>query len=272
MKNKSIDLLMITFNRDRYTMRSLKRLLDTCDETMRVWIWQNGAHKPTLEVVKSLENHPRVHRVKYSEENIGQREPTRWLWENSDGAYLSKIDDDILLSDGWAQTLRKAHEDVPEFGVIGCWHFIEEDFDPELASKKIQSFPGGHQLMVNCWLGGTGYLLKKSWVDKHGFWRPDENFSDYGIRLALNGAINGWYYPFIYQDHMDDPRSEFTELKTEEDFQRNLPVSAQTFGIKTLEDWKKRMAVSARQLQASSIDPRDHLGWKRKIKWWLGLY
>lgn len=33
------DVLMITYNRAEYTRRALARLLDTADETMRIWVW-----------------------------------------------------------------------------------------------------------------------------------------------------------------------------------------------------------------------------------------
>ena len=33
-----IDILMVTYNRLEYTQRSLPRLLDSCDESMRVWV------------------------------------------------------------------------------------------------------------------------------------------------------------------------------------------------------------------------------------------
>ena len=45
---QSIDILMITYNRPEYTRLSLERLLATCDESMRVWVWHNGTDEETL--------------------------------------------------------------------------------------------------------------------------------------------------------------------------------------------------------------------------------
>jgi len=47
-----IDVLMITHRRPRYTAFSVKHLLETCDDTMRVRIWHNGNHERTLAVVE----------------------------------------------------------------------------------------------------------------------------------------------------------------------------------------------------------------------------
>ncbi len=49
-------------------------------------------------------------------------------------------------------------QDVPELGVVACWHFQAEDFVPECANRKIKAFAGGHKLLVNAWVGGSGYL------------------------------------------------------------------------------------------------------------------
>lgn len=257
------DILMITYNRPEYTRLSLPRLLETCDESSRVWLWHNGRDEETLEVVTSLAHHPRVYEFHHSRENKLLREPTNWLWKHAKGDFLSKVDDDCLMPDGWLETLRQAHEDVPEFGVIACWHFRPEDFVPELAQHKIASFPGGHQLMRNCWVGGSGYLIKRQGLEQLGLLNTCQTFSHYCIALARHGWVNGWYFPFLYQDHMDDPRSPHSLLRTDQDVQRCLPLSAVTNGVTTLRAWQSQLKRSARLLQQVPIDPRQYSGWRR---------
>ncbi|MFW6180404.1 MAG: glycosyltransferase family A protein, partial [Spirochaetota bacterium] len=264
--HKGTDILMITYNRPSYTRLSLQRLLDTCDETMRVWLWHNGTDPQTLEVVRSFLDHPRVYRFNHSEENQGLRGPTNWLWENARGEFLSKVDDDCLLPEGWADTLRGAHRDEPGFGVLGCWRFHDEDFIPELAGKKIRAFRGGHRLLVNLWVEGSGYLMKRECVDRAGPLQPGESFTQYCVRLAGRGWVNGWYYPFLRQEHMDDPRSPHTLLKTDQDVERYNPLSAVTFGVRTLEGWRARLKRSARIVQSAPTSlPRYRL-WRLKRK------
>ncbi len=88
-----VDILMITHNRPDYTRLALRRLLDSCDETMRVWLWHNGDHAPTLEAVRGFAEHPRVHRFHVSPANKKLREPTNWVLAEGDGEYFAKVDD-----------------------------------------------------------------------------------------------------------------------------------------------------------------------------------
>ena len=257
---------MITYNRPEYTQRSLGRLLETCDETMRVWIWHNGNDGPTLEVVRALANHPRVHEFYHCPENKKLWAPTNWFWEHARGDYLSKVDDDCVIPHGWGQILRKAHEDVPQFGVLGCWHFQENDFDLALAEPKIRQFSGGHRILQNFWVGASGYLMKRQCVDECGPLRAGESFDgQWCIRLALNGWVHGWLYPLLVQEHLDDPRAPHSGLRGDSDVERKLPLSAAKNGIRSLAAWDAQLRRSARLIQQASIDPRDYTGWRKML-------
>ena len=260
-----IDILMITYNRAEYTRLALTRLLETCDEQMRVWIWHNGMHAETLAIAKEFSTHPRVYKFHHSEQNTRLTTPTNWLWKEGDAPFVCKVDDDCLMPDGWAQKLIKAHEDVPAFGVIGCWRFEEEDFVPELATRKIKEFPGGHRILQNYWVEGSGYLMKHACIEKSGICKPEQSFSQYCIQLALMGFVNGWYYPFLRQEHMDDPRAPHTGLKTDADLRLHLPLSALKNGVQTLAEWEDQLRRSARNVQAASIDRRDYAGWRHQL-------
>jgi glycosyltransferase involved in cell wall biosynthesis len=261
-----IDILMITYNRPQYTRLALERLLATCDEHMRVWIWQNGSDAETFALVQSLSSHPRVHKFHHSVENKKLREPTNWLWTNAKGDFVCKVDDDCIMPDGWADTLRKAHADAPELGVVGCWRFPDEDFVPDSAHKKIASFAGGHRLMKNLWVEGSGYLMKRACLDRCGPLRDGESFTQYCVRVAAAGWVNGWYYPFLYQEHMDDPRSPNSLLKTDADLQKYLPLSAKNNGVETLAAWQAQLRRSARLLQEAPYDvAAASKPWRRKL-------
>ena len=266
MPDPVTDILMITYNRPRYTGLSLQRLLETCDETMRVWVWHNGDDTETLKVVESLRDHPRFFEFHHCPENKKLREPTNWFWEHSTGDLVGKVDDDCLMPAGWVQTLRKAHMDVPEFGVLGCWPFLEEDYVPELAEPKTRMFPEGHRLLMNCWVGGSGYLVKRQCLEQIGPIVDGQSFTGYCVQLAVRGWINGWYLPLLCQDHMDDPRSEHTNLRTDEDFQRLRPLTAKTFKIETLEGWVDFIREDVRSLLQASADPKYYVGWRVTLR------
>ena len=264
MNDGSIDILAVTYNRPHYTKLSLQRLLDTCDQSMRVWIWHNGNDAETLGVVRSLATHPRVHCFHHSPENKKLREPTNWLWKNSTGQYVCKLDDDCLLPSGWAQTLRAAHEANPKLGVIGCWRFCPEDFRPDIAGTKIHELAGGHRLLRNLWVDDSGFLMKRECIESIGLLRHDEWFDGrYCIRLAQAGWLIGWYYPFIMQDHMDDPRSPNTGVKTDADVIRTAPLTAQRNGICTVAAWDEMLRRTALHLQSAPLHIKYYTGWRR---------
>lgn len=260
------DVLMITYNRPSYTALALGELLERCDESMRVWVWHNGMDHATLEVVRSFEGHPRFYRFHHSKENVALTEPTNWLFENAEGEYLSKVDDDCIVPLDWGAKLRKAHEDEPRFGVIGCWRFPDEDFVPELANQKIRSFDGDHQLMVNLWVEGSGYLMKRECVDRFGPLQEGQSFTDYCIEIGRAGWINGWVFPFLYQEHMDDPRAEHSGLKSDADLERFLPLSAKRNGVTSVAEWEEQLKRSARLCQEAPIDPNYWAPSRRKLR------
>lgn len=266
MSVDTIDVLMITYNRPAYTKLALSRLLETCDANVRVWIWQNGSDPETLAVVNSLARHRYVHQYHHSIANQRLRAPTNWLFESSTGEFLSKVDDDCLLPYDWAQRLRAAHKDEPNLGVVGCWRFQKEDFVPSLAERKIRAIGGGHKILENCWVEGSGYLMKRACVKRAGLIREGESFTSYCVRLALDGWINGWYYPFLEQEHMDDPRAPHSLLKSDADLAAYLPLSAKKSGVTSIEQWTEQLRHSARIVQAASTDPRAHTGWRRRIR------
>lgn len=258
-----IDILMITFDRPEYVRLSLPHLLSTCPPDARVWLWHNGTDQPTRAAVEEFRDHPRVHRFHHSPENVGLREPTNWLWTESTGDYLSKVDDDCLPERHWLTTLRAAHADVAELGVIGSWRFPDEDVDQELVDAKLAELAGGHRLMRNHWVQGSGYLVKRAVVDRVG---PitDRGFTHWCLQAAQRGYVNGWYYPFIREDHLDDPRSPNTIYRTDADFLARRPLSAKTTGVTTLAEWADQMRRSARIVQAAPLDLREYAGWRRR--------
>jgi hypothetical protein len=162
--------------------------------------------------------------------------------------------------------LRAAHRSNPRLGIIGCWRFYEEDFVPSLAMEKVIRLEGGGELMRNPWVQGSGYVMKRACVEQLGGLREGESFPAYCIRSALAGWQNGWLFPFIHEEHMDDPRSPYCGMKTERDFQNQRPLSAINDGVRSLDEWKRRVKYMARVVQAASPDPRAHAGMNMRIK------
>jgi hypothetical protein len=260
------DVLMITHKRPGFTKMSLERLLESCDSHMRVFVWQNGNDLETIDVVRSFSSHPRFAKFHVNPENALLRVPTNWFWSQSNADYLSKVDDDCLVPDGWGSALRQAHASEPEFGIIATWLFYPEDFVPELATRKIREFGNGIQLMQHAFVQGSGYVMKRQVFKALGCIKRKESFTTYCIRAAYKGWINGWIYPFLHQDHMDDARSPNFPFRSEEDFKQNLSLSKRNFGIKSILDAQKLSKTLARRVQEEVIDPKNHFGFRRILR------
>lgn len=261
-----IRVLMITHNRPAYARQALGRLTETLPPHAKVVVWDNASSEETLKVLRSFEGHPAVEKIIRNRTNDRLRGPTNWFWRNhADADLLGKIDDDCLMPARWVEKIEKAHRDIPEAGIVGCWRFLPEDFNVSKATRKIHSF-GAHMILRNCWIEGSGYLMKRRVVDEIGALRPRETFTTWCIRAAAKGYVIGWYYPFLYQEHMDDPRAEHTGIRTDEDLRRLLPLSAQQYGVKTRDEWVKRLRGTAQKLQEYSLDPYDFIGLRSKLK------
>jgi hypothetical protein len=263
--NGGVDVLMITYNRPQYTRLSLQRLLDTAPEDARIWVWHNGTDEETLDVVRSHVGHPRFHQFHQSRENVKLTEPTNWLWRESSGGLLGKVDDDCLVPHGWIEVFRNAHEANPELGVIGCWHFFPGDAAEADLKYRIVDLKG-HSLLRNCWIGGSGYLLKRSAQAQQGLLAKGKGWSHYVIRLSARGWLNGWYYPFLYQDHMDDPRSPHTQFKTDEDVRQKVGLTSRGLGVTTIEEALRVQEEGLREILTSSLNPHDYVGLRAKVK------
>jgi hypothetical protein len=135
-----------------------------------------------------------------------------------------------------------------------------------LAVPKIARFPEGKSVLLNFWVQGSGYLLRRECIERHGMLRPGWSFPYYCQRLALAGWTNGWPYPFVREDHMDDPRSPNSLLATDADLLAELPLSARRTGVTTLAAWAAQQQRSARIVQAASIDRRDYVGWRKTLR------
>lgn len=257
---------MLTHNRANYTNICLGGLLDSLPDYAKVVVWDNASDEETKSVVRKFENHPNLDKIHFSEKNLKLREPTNWFWDNTkDCDFVSKVDDDCLLTAGWCEKLVETHNAFPESGVIGTWRFYPEDNVESLLKQKIRK-QNSLELFANCWVQGSGYLMRRSVINRLGHIRDDESFPRYCIRAAQKGYLNGFAYPFIFENHFDDPRSEYSEIRTQEDFARYKPLSATAFNIDTVEGWLQHNKNEALRLQEAVYDPSHYIGLKSKIK------
>ena len=208
----TVDILMITWNRFDYAKRTIDNLLSTNDDFHLYW-WDNGSVDGVAEYISGLDDE-RIVLKHRSDSNVMQAIPTRWFLEQSRAAIIGKLDDDTLVPDGWIKTISAAIQQHNKLGMVGCWTFWPEDFERNVgpAQKKIKTF-GAHRILTNIGIGGTAFLMQKKLGLKYLV--KDHNGTAFPIdreRMSAGGYCSGWYFPLIWAEHMDDPRSEYCSM------------------------------------------------------------
>lgn len=262
----TIDLIFIAYNRLEYTKLALASVLADPTEEFSLTIWDNASTDGTVEFLKKEVSDSRISDIVFSKENIGQTAAVNEIWSKSKADLLGKLDNDCLLTPGWTRILAEAHKDIPNLGVVACWHFFPEDFDYKDAKHKIQTF-NGHQIFRHPWTCGTGFLIKRDTFRKFG---PMQNKSTtpYWLNMAVAGYVNGFYYPLVYQEHMDDPKSKYTMLKEEESYQaaKLVTFSINSPGQETFAGrWRWRQEVLDNLLD-DPWDVKYYVGWRSKLR------
>lgn len=262
----TIDLVFITYNRLEYTKLALASVLAGSTDEFSLTIWDNNSTDGTAEYLKNEVSDPRISDVICSKENIGQIAAVNKIWSRSKADLLGKLDNDCLVMPGWSRTLAQAHQDIDRLGVVACWHYFPDDFDAERAKHKIQQF-GQHQIFRHPWTCGTGLLIKRDTYKKLGPIRG-AGTTQYWIGMAGAGYINGFYYPLVLQEHMDDPKSKYSNLKDEASYQeaKSVTVSINRHEQDTLADrWQWRQQV-LNNLLDDPWEAKHYMGWRNRLK------
>lgn len=233
-------------------------------EEFSLTIWDNASTDGTAEYLKNEVNDRRIVDIVFSKENVGQTAAVNEIWSKSKADLLGKLDNDCLVTPGWTHILAQAHYDIDKLGVVACWHYFPDDFNYDRAKHKIQKF-GKHQIFRHPWTCGTGLLIKRSAFKKLGAIQ-NKATTRYWLNMAAAGYINGFYYPLIYQEHMDDPKSKYCRTKTETGLRENAAVTAglQARHFENVEsrlEWRQEIL---RNLLDDSYEPYYYLGWRRK--------
>lgn len=260
----TIELVFITYQRLEYTRLALASVLADPKEEFSLTIWDNASTDGTVEYLKNEVSDPRIADIVLSKENVGQTAAVNEVWSRSKADLLGKLDNDCIVTPGWTRALAEAHRDIERLGVVACWHFFSDDFDYERAKHKIQTF-GTHQIFRHPWTCGTGLLFKRTDFEAFGPIR-EKATTQYWLRMAAAGRINGFYYPLIYQEHMDDPLNPHSKVRTDEGVRQQAAVTAglqsgRFADVRSMMEWRSEII---RNLLDDSFEPCRYMGWRRR--------
>jgi glycosyltransferase involved in cell wall biosynthesis len=260
-----IELVLTTYNRLHYTKLALKSILADQSEEFALTIWDNASTDGTVEYLRNEVRDRRIADIIFSDRNVGQTAAVNEVWAKSKADLLGKVDNDCLVTKGWARTLAEAHNDIDKLGVVACWHFFPEDFNYEKAKHKIRRF-GNHQIFCHPWTCGTGLLIKRETFKKFG--RIEKSATTgYWLKMAAAGYINGFYYPLIYQEHMDDPRSVHSGYHTASfDEAYKYSYGYQNGAATNIDEYKRLHENILENLLTGPTDPSYYCGWRAKYR------
>ena len=265
----SIAIVVITHNRLDYTRKTIPRLLEDPKEEFELYIWDNASKDETPEYIKSISD-PRIVETIVSKENVGQTGAMNYVWNKTKAKLVGKLDNDCLVTPGWTRILSQAHMDIESLGAVACWHYPFDEFDESAARKvgKIQTF-GKHQIFRHPWVCGSGFIMKKKTFLKYGQWKKgsDVGTTYYFLNMALAGEINGWYYPLVLQEHMDDPRSKHSLVTDNESLRKMYDVTftLRVHKILNIESRWSRRPLVLRNLNSEPWKAKYYVGWRGKL-------
>jgi hypothetical protein len=234
-----VDILFITYNRIDYVNKTINHLLGD-KANFRLYLWDNGSKDGAADIIGGLKDE-RIAERHLCPVNVMQAYPTEWFLERCSSEIIGKIDDDTIAPYGWIDKIGNTIKKNDSLGMIGCWTFWPQDYERNRikASKKVIDFED-HQILHNSYIGGTAFLMRRDNAKKYFIKNHMGNaFPINRIKMTVDGYISGWYFPLIYAEHMDDPRSEYCLMTKKDGFNKNAALTAKVRNIKTPEQYLK---------------------------------
>jgi glycosyltransferase involved in cell wall biosynthesis len=237
-----VDLLLITWNRREYLERTLPTLLaDPAD--FRLYCWDNGSTDGTQDLIASLDD-PRVIAKELHPENIGQSQPFHWFLEKGTSDCAGKVDDDILLPAGWTERFAPLLREHPTLGMLGCWIFMEEDWDA--AAAEINTITVGETPVLRMTsVAGHSFLARRDLLRRYAV----ADFAGHGIpidrgKMTLDQFVSGIPLPASFAHNMDDPRSPYCMYEVGQNTQ--CALTARRLGFNDRQAYGEWIASDAR--------------------------
>lgn len=206
----TVDILYITYNRLAYTKITLPALIENAGADFALTIVDNGSTDGTVDYLAEFaRRHPRqIKHICFLDKNTGISPPTNAFWRASRAEFLGKVDNDTLVPPNWLKRLLQAHEQSPDLGVIGGFHFNLKYVDVPALEKRVISVDGV-QLIPDAYIGGCCYLFRRSLQRSIGEIvispRKTIGWTEYQQEIFMRGHMNGYLYPLLMVEHFDDP-------------------------------------------------------------------
>jgi len=217
-----VDILYITYNRIHSTKLTLPKLIQSTSYPFSLTIVDNKSSDTTASYLKEVVSNygsERIIKLILNNKNEGLSKPTNAFWKRSEADLVGKIDNDILVEDGWLEKLVNAHEKIPDLSVIGGFHFPRQIFNYNKCKHNIYQYDD-IQVLRQPYIGGN-YIAKRNIILETGFLKEGGvnqfklgGWTGYQQKLSDEGYIIGYYYPLIYFKHIhNSSEAYFKEVR-----------------------------------------------------------
>jgi len=247
-------LLLITWNRAKYICKTVERLLAN-PEPFKLYCWDNSSEAETADFIRELKDDRIVIRH-FHNKNVNQDLPVRWFLDQTPDGLVGKIDDDVLLPEGWIKQLSSAVASSENIGMLSCWNFMPEDYLPEIAVGNAIDVNGTAILRTTS-VGGCSFLAQRSVL--RAYLRSPSKQGEWGIpidrrKMTLDGLISGYPLPLAFAHHMDDPRSEHCLMSVTGTIEGQASLTARKMNFKTIDDYARWIRADAIRRQVVPFD------------------
>ncbi|MGB3534778.1 MAG: glycosyltransferase [Microcoleaceae cyanobacterium] len=245
-----VDLLLITYNRRQYLQKTLTHLLNS-SSNFRLYCWDNASVDGTADIIASIDDE-RVVKRHFSKENVNQFEPCMWFFETAESDVIGKIDDDVLLPEGWTEQFASLIRQDSQFGMLGCWIFMPEDWNINLAAHNIVEI-SGHKVFQCTMIAGHSFLARKEYLRHYSGWMPAGIPLD-RVGMSIDGLVSGYPLPLMYAHNMDDPRSPLNMTMQSGEVKSDAGITCRRLGFDSPEDFANWIAKDALLRQKIPLD------------------
>lgn len=249
--SQPVDLLLITWNRRDYVEKTLSNLLaDPSD--FRLYCWDNASTDGTADLIASI-NDPRVIKRHFNKENVNQQEPCMWFFETATSDVIGKVDDDILLPEGWTERIAPMIRKEPKFGMLSCWIFMPEDWNETLAQQNIIELSG--ERVFRCMgIQGHSFLARRDYLQRYCHKSKGHGIPVARPKMSLDGLVSGYPVPLLYAHNMDDPRSPMNVKTKLGSLGADAALTARSLKFESAEAFGQWIAADALRRQTVPFD------------------
>lgn len=214
MMQEKIDILMATYNGEKYLKEQIDSILNQTYKNIQLIISDDCSTDKTREILKKYEQNDKI-KIFYQDKNLGYIKNFEFLLKNVESdLYMLSDQDDVWKKEKVEKSVEKLKEENVDL-VFGDLEVVDENLNTIYKSfnkymkleRKINKCIGDYKLqyLYNCITGCT-ILSKKELLDKilplpskskymvHDYWM--------GLMVALNGKIGYMKEPYIeYRQH-----------------------------------------------------------------------